>query len=98
MYTCTCTVINKQNLIFSLSLSFYVSFTSDPSEGMKTFMDISSEVESSSMKNSGLSFDPNYFKANKEVRNVLRVVMKSTNSIISLISIFFHILNSQPSM
>ena len=34
---------------------------------MKTFMDISSEVESSSMKNSGLSFDPNYFKANKEV-------------------------------
>ncbi|XP_061184684.1 cyclic nucleotide-binding domain-containing protein 2-like [Saccostrea echinata] len=40
---------------------------SDPGEGMKTFMDISSEVESSNLKSSGLSFDPNYFKANKEI-------------------------------
>jgi len=35
--------------------------------GMKTFTDLASEAETSIMKHSGLSFDPNYFKAKKEV-------------------------------
>ncbi|CAG2238180.1 unnamed protein product [Mytilus edulis] len=39
----------------------------DTDMGMKTFTDIASEAESSTLKSSGLSFDPNYFKAKKEI-------------------------------
>jgi len=38
---------------------------------MKTFTDIASEAETSSLKNSGLSFDPSYFKAKKEVATIM---------------------------
>lgn len=39
----------------------------DTDMGMKTFTDIASEAETSTLKSSGLSFDPNYFKAKKEI-------------------------------
>ncbi|KAK3099949.1 hypothetical protein FSP39_012359 [Pinctada imbricata] len=55
-------------MIKNVLLLSHAADGADSGGGMKTFMDIATETEqSTTLKNSGLSFDPSYFKAKKEI-------------------------------